>query len=317
VHAVSATHSLVRGVRDLFASGKLSYDIEYLKPQKRLLPDIIVSLGCLDRALSFASQLYKSLDSAGYRTVIAAHGEACSRAEVVLHEGKNGNSHLGLWSPGRCTVVYVNETPIGLTIFEATEKVSMRYVGGRYVRESEYKPPKHSRHSADNTWTTTKDCPSGRLCLQAYSPFDGKTWLQWRSERNLDLATRIPEIVRAMPRGAAEIKERHDAAMREREEMFRRWDEDERQRKEAEAKRKAAAAAQASRDELRAFVAEWDEQRRLTAFFEQAEQRIRMLDVHKQAALLERARLAKALIGDSDPLFRLLEWQTPEERLRR
>ena len=88
-------------------------------------------------------------------------------------------------------------------------------------------------------------------------------------------------------------------------------------RRRTEEKRKAAAAAQASSDELRAFAAAWDEQRRLSDFFEQVEQRIRTLDAQEQSVLLERTRLAKALIGATDPLAQLLEWQTPEERLSR
>lgn len=42
-----------------------------------------------------------------------------------------------LWSPYRPTVVYVDSVVFGLAIIEMTESVEMRYVNGKYIRESE------------------------------------------------------------------------------------------------------------------------------------------------------------------------------------
>ena len=43
-----------------------------------------------------------------------------------------------LWSPWRCTVVYIGTVAIGLTIIEMSEEVEVRYVNGKYIREQDY-----------------------------------------------------------------------------------------------------------------------------------------------------------------------------------
>src|SRR5207249_3608522 len=131
----------------------------------------------------------------------------------------------------------------GLTIFEMTEEVLMRYVAGKYVRDSDYVPPKRGRYATDHTWTTTRDCGTKRLCLQAYSPYHSTTWIkQWRETKERELVGQIPEVVKALELGAAEVKAQHLAAIKEREEMFRRWDEEEARRKAEESRRRSAAA---------------------------------------------------------------------------
>ena len=79
------------------------------------------------------------------------------------------------WSPYRPTVVYVDSVEFGLAVIEMTESVEMRYVNGKYIRESEYVAPKNRRY-IDHTWTTTRDLPSGRLRLVVYSPHCGVYW---------------------------------------------------------------------------------------------------------------------------------------------
>lgn len=82
----------------------------------------------------------------------------------------------GFWSPDRPTVVYVESVPIGLCIVEMSESVVLRYVRGKYIRESEYMPPKSSQYYTEHTWTTTKDLPSGRIRLIAYTPSYRPDW---------------------------------------------------------------------------------------------------------------------------------------------
>jgi len=64
---------------------------------------------------------------------------------------------------------------IGLAIVEMSENVMLRYVSGKYVRESEYVPPR-GRYHVDNSRTTTRDLPSGRMRIVAYSPYDRVRW---------------------------------------------------------------------------------------------------------------------------------------------
>lgn len=96
------------------------------------------------------------------------------RVEVDEHEipRKNrGYDVENLWSPYRSAVVYLGTVAIGLTIIEVSEEITVRYVKGKFIPEKDYVPPKLRRGEYDHTWTTEKYFPTGRLCLQAYSPY--------------------------------------------------------------------------------------------------------------------------------------------------
>jgi hypothetical protein len=54
-----------------------------------------------------------------------------------------------IWSPQRCTVVYIGTVAIGLTLIELSENVESRYVNGEYVRLSDYVPKRRDRYVAD------------------------------------------------------------------------------------------------------------------------------------------------------------------------
>lgn len=170
-------HPLIKGAKALFESGRLSHGSNYLKPAKKLLVDLTVSKTGLGKALSFANQLYLSFESCGHRVVIAPQGEHLHRVEVDEREVQDRRQRYSdLWSPLRCTVVYIGTVAFGLSIIEMSEEEVVRYVNGELVRESEYVAPKCRRYVPDHTWTTTREFPTGRLCLQAYSPYHRATW---------------------------------------------------------------------------------------------------------------------------------------------
>jgi hypothetical protein len=62
-------HPLTTDVKPLFEAGRLSYNAGYLKPAKRLLVDLAVTKTGLDKALSFANQLFLALESRGHRVL--------------------------------------------------------------------------------------------------------------------------------------------------------------------------------------------------------------------------------------------------------
>lgn len=64
-------HPLISGTKELFESGGLSYECGYLKPNKRLLADFVVTKNGLDKVFSFANRLFLALEERGYRVVIA------------------------------------------------------------------------------------------------------------------------------------------------------------------------------------------------------------------------------------------------------
>lgn len=190
-------HPLIIGAKAHFETGRLSYEGDYLKPAKKLLLDLAVSKTGLDKALSFANQLFLSLEENGHRVVIAPHGEHLHREEVDEREESHRNwGYNNLWSPGRSTVVYIGTVAIGLTVIEMSEEVEVRYVNGKYVREEDDMPPKRGRHAFANTWTTKKQLSSGRLCLQAYSPYPRAKWVnRWQEAKGRDLSSQIKGIV--------------------------------------------------------------------------------------------------------------------------
>lgn len=188
-------HPLIKGAKALFEAAPVSSDSSYIKPPKKLLVDLTVSKTGLDNALAFANQLFLAFESKGHRVVIAPRGEHLNREEVDEREEPGGQRYWHHWSPWRCTLVYIGTVAFGLSISETSEEAEVRYVNGEYVRESEYVTPKRRRYSPTHTWTTTRDFPTGRLCLQVYSPYYRAKWVRrWQETRDRDLIGRIPAI---------------------------------------------------------------------------------------------------------------------------
>lgn len=309
-------HLLVRGAKELFEAGRLSYEAGYLKPAKWLLVDLAVTKTGLDKALSFANSLFSTLETNGYRVVIASHGERLRREEVdVREEAKEARRHNNLWSPGRCTVVYIGTVAIGLTIIEMSEEVEARYVKGEYVRVRDFVPPKRRRYAVDHIWTTKKLFPTGRLCLQAYSPYWRAKWLHiWRETKGQDLVSRIPSIVKAFERAVAEIARLVEEGEREAELERQRQDAEREQWRQEEAERRSAKALTDSRDELLRIIDDWAQSMKLEQFFEHAERKTTALGEGERQKMLERLKLARELAGSGDALEWLKDWKAPHER---
>jgi len=171
-------HPLISGAKHHFEHQIYFHDVGYLKPTKKLLVDLVVSKPCLDKALSFANKLFLLLESKGHHVVIAPKSEEFQRESFEKHEvPKNYNYHR-LWSLWCCTVVYIGTVAIGLTIVEMSEEVKVRYVNGKYIPEKDYAQSKRGRFSSSLTWTTTQEYPTGRLLIQAYSPYYRANWVE-------------------------------------------------------------------------------------------------------------------------------------------
>jgi len=124
-------HPLFGGSKPLFEAGRLSWHGKYLKPAKKLLVDLAVTQTGLDRANAFANELFLALETRDHRVVIAPNSEQFHRADVDERENPGkGHHHSDLWSPMRCTVVYIGTIAIGLTVIEMSEAAEARYVNG-------------------------------------------------------------------------------------------------------------------------------------------------------------------------------------------
>lgn len=317
-------HPLVDGAKALFEKGRYTHETGYLKPDKKLLVDLVVTKTGLDKALTFAEQLFASLEAFGYRVMIASSGERLRRAAVDEHEVPRkrrgsgydqGYEYNSLWSPYRCTVVYIGTVAIGLTIIEMAEEVEVRYVNGKYIREADYVPPKRRRYEYEHTWTTKKGFPTGRLCLQAYSPYYRADWIKrWQETKTQELNGQIKTIVKELEEAAGEIARLVEEGERQAAIERQRWEAQRECERQEEAVRRAAQARKESREELLQIIERWGTATRIEQFFREAEQRAAGLGDEERARLLERLRRAREMVGSVDALDRFLAWRVPEER---
>ena len=102
-----------------------------------------------------------------HRVVIAPNFEQFHRADVDERENpRKGNYHSDLWSPMRCTVVYIGTVAIDLTIIEMSEEAEARYVNGEYVRLTR----SSSRNPVLSYWSIIKNS-------EIYFPVTGNDWI--------------------------------------------------------------------------------------------------------------------------------------------
>jgi hypothetical protein len=316
----SGLHPHIVGAKDLFAASRTSYSSEYLKPSKRLLVDLAVTKSGLDRALDFANQLFWTLEESGFNVVFAPTHERFCRAEVDIHEKpkkKLGYEHSNLWGPNRCTVVYVGTVAIGLKIIEMCEEAEGRYVNGEFVREKD-DTPKRSRYSYDYSWSSTRDFPTGRLRLRAFSPYHRAQWIkQWQETEKRDLVSQIKKIVRELKAAATEIAKLVEEAERQAEIEHQRWLVKREKMRLEEIEEKKAASRKESLEDLVQVISDWAEVNRIEQFFSDAEKRAQELNDDEKHAMLERLRLARELIGSTDALDHFLDWESPDERFKK
>ncbi|MBN9133937.1 MAG: hypothetical protein J0H48_11335 [Nitrosospira multiformis] len=313
---LSSQHPILNGAKTQFEAGRESYEGKYLKPAKRLLVDLAVTKSGLEKALAFANQLFLSLEDNGHQVVIAPNDEHFQRAAVDEREKPHkGHLYNNLWSPGRVTVIYVGTVAIGLTIIEMSEEVEVRYVNGEYIRVQDYVPLKRGRYAADHTWTTTKDFPTGHLCLQAYSPYPRAKWIhQWRESKDRDLSGQIRGIAKELEQAAVEIADLIKEGERQARIEHEKWEAQCAQWRREETERLAAKALKDATDDIHRLIDHWAEMNRIEQFFAAVERRADELGNEERAHLMDRLKRARALIGSIDALDYFLDWKAPEER---
>ena len=81
----TSIHRLLAAARGHFKVARETDD-GYLKPQKKLLIDLVVSKESLSRGLNMVNDLLLALEDRGHRVVIAPHGESFTRKGVDPRE---------------------------------------------------------------------------------------------------------------------------------------------------------------------------------------------------------------------------------------
>jgi hypothetical protein len=283
--------------------------------------DVTASRAVLDKALAFANDLFNALESAGHRVLISSPAENFNRAHVDVHEQlpkkpNGGYQYYGshLWSPHRPTVVYVDSVAFGLAVIEMSENVELRYVNGRYIRESDYKPPRSVRF-AEHSWTTTKDIPCGRLRLVVYAPYRGVSWsMLFQETKDRALTSDIPKIVKSIESSTEIVVEKVKEAEREAEVRRQEWEEKEERWRQEEDRQCVEESIKESREELSEVIENWARVVSLEQFFTGIEKRMESLPDEQRPEMLKRLTLAREFVGTQDPLDFFRCWKTPVER---
>jgi len=319
---VTGIHGLIRDAKGNYDTGYKVEEGQLLRPYKRLLVDVTASLAGLDKALSFANDLFNALESAGHRVLISSPAENFNRVHIDEHEqlpkkpnGEHTYYYNRLWSPQRPTVVYVGSVVFGLAVVEISENVEVRYVNGRYVRESDYTPPKASARYVDHSWKTTKDIPCGRLRLLVYAPYRDVSWsISFQESKDRALTTDIPKIVKSIENSAEVVVEKVKEAEREAEIRRQEWEERLERSRQEEDRRRVAESIKESREQLSRVIENWARVVSLEQFFVGIEKRVQALPEEQRPEMLKRLALAREFVGTQDPLDFFRSWKTPAER---
>jgi len=311
-------HHLIRGAKPLIEKTRRIDEGMYLKPYKFLLVDVTASQAGLDKALCLANDLFNALESVGHRVTMASAEAGLRRVAINEHEGpakpRQYWEHSGLWSPYRPTVVYVGTVAIGLTIIEMSESVTLRYLNGKYVRESEYVQPR-GRYNADFSWTTTRELPCGRMRIVAYCPYGNADWVaEWQETKTASLRGRLASIVETIEAAAPDIVAKLAEAERQAEIRHQEWVVAEDRRKREADRRAIEKSVSDSHAELRQIIQQWAEVISVEQFLAGVEQRANELAPEGARAVKERVALARTFLGSQDPLDFFRKWKMPEER---
>jgi hypothetical protein len=317
--ARNRAHALTGDAKVHFEHGRPVDEGAYLKPYKKLLVDITTSEAGLDRALNLANDLFNAFGSVGHRVVIASPDSQLKRGHIDEREDhstpRDHYHYSGLWSPHRPTAVYIGDVAIGLAIVEMSEPVLLRYVNGKYIRDADYIPPRLGRDGRDHTWTTTRELPSGRFRIIAYSPYSRVDWsLDWQETRKSSLRSSIRDIVKALEDAAPELVEKVQEADRQAEIAHQEWLAAMERRSREEDRRNVEKSIENSKTHLTEVIEQWARVMSVERFLVGVERKAGELPDDEQGQVLDRLRLARDFLGSQDPLDFFRSWKTPEER---
>jgi hypothetical protein len=292
-------------------------DNAHLKPYKKLLVDVTASQAGLDKALSLANDLFNAFESAGHRVMLASAEANLRRERIDEREtataSRNYWEENRLWSPYRPTVVYLGTVAFGLSIVEMSENVTLRYLNGKYVRESDYVPPRN--RYVDHSWKTNRELPSGRMRIICYSPYGRVSWsAQWQEAKSASLRGQIRAIIEAIEAEAPKLVQKLEEADRQAEIRHQEWLAEEELRRREEDRRSIEKSIVDSKTDLRQVIERWSSVMSIERFLAGVEQQADNLPAIERRHVLERLALARNFLGSQDPLDFFRAWKTPKER---
>ena len=304
-------HPLVRDVKELFLKGRETEN-GYLKPNKKILPDLLVSSECLEKLLKLANNVYWSFEEKGHKvTFEPKHSNFIRPSSESYIEPKASNGYTTYWSPYRLTLVYVGDVAIGLILIEESESVECHYDSSinQYIRVH-----KKQENSYRFSWTINRTIPTGKFAVIAYSPYPGTKWEKlWHIPGVKGSKEIIENIASEAIASAPTISTLYKEAIELAEKRRREWEIKQQEYKQAERERLRLKAIEDSKSQLKDIIDKWGEVERIRGFFDQAERVVSGLDVTQRNELMIRIDAARQMIGENNALNSLKSWRTPEE----
>ncbi|RWA29292.1 hypothetical protein DJ028_05735 [Pseudomonas veronii] len=311
----SAQSAMLMGLLNSFTSGRVAGD-GYLKPVKRNLPDLVVTEPSLRRAASILQKLANRFRDANFRISVACGDDGYTRKALGDEEGRLKRSvfETDIWSPGRPTLVFIDEVAIGLSIYEQTVEKEMVDLDGQYL------PVKEARKIKPGLWNkktgkfyrrSLQRVPSKRLCLRVYSPHPRVSWAYTWTEGKVSLLRQFDDIIAFLvDRAKSLVLEIKEADLHAAEERAR-W---EAERAEAVSRHERSLIIQAreeSRKKLLNIIEAWGHEKRLQEFFDEISTRSLDMDSEARAKLLTKVHEAKSLLASPDSIDALVSWEAP------
>jgi hypothetical protein len=211
--------------------------------------------------------------------------------------------------------VYVGSIAIGLAVLEMSEQLLLRYVGDKYIPEADYIPGRFGRLAHEHTWTTTRELPSGRFRIVAYSPYHRVEWaMDWQETPKTSLRSSIRIIVRALEGAASELEAKLEDAERQAEIARQEWQAAEERRRREDDRRNVEKSIQDSKNHLADVIEQWARVMSVERFLADVEQQAANLPDEEHVQVVARLRLARDFLGTQDPLDFFRSWKTPAER---
>jgi hypothetical protein len=208
-------------------------------------------------------------------------------------------------------VVYIGTIVFGLTIYEISEYVEVKHVDKEYFRLSSL-PASQRRSPYHDGWVMSADMPSGRLCLQVYSPYYRADWIHhWSEDKPGDLFSKIPNIVKLLIAEAPELAKKVEVERERRELERQKYQLEVAEWRRKEEEKRQLKIVQDSRDRLEVVIQTWAKVNSIQAFFDDIERSAHKLGNEERKVVMERLAKAKELIGDLDALKHFNGWEPP------
>ena len=321
------THALLVGARAHFLHARERRDEQYQRPYKHNLVDVFVSKELIDDALQFASELFLALEDRNHIVTLAPAKSRLQHVPAEVCEGYKGEPSSyhgpGRWKPAGPTLVTIGDVSIGLTVFEVSEEVEVRYDSkqSKYLRVTPLdalllQKTRRGAAPSHQDWTTTRWLPSGRLGLHAYSPSHRIEWEKyWREKKPGELLGQTEAIARELKRAVPTINELTAKEEREAEERRIKWEAQQREWERREAERQRAELELKRQKEITEQISSWRLARDVRVYVDEVHALLKAADMRLTRGGQAEKELNWAL-AYADRIDPLLVWRAEIEKAK-